>query len=290
MTTNKREDEEMLKRLERLQRQTGAAPGLAKAKDSANDSKPKSTLAEAEQALEEAKRAGRVFNEVAGVWDTVTKPIKIGWSYAKPTYEIGKHAVIKAGEALSFLAPVAKPLWNGYMALFNRAAYTKDENGDRTVLNKPRALAAVALSLMVAFTGATQGLPFAGNMLYDGTMMATTTQIDQPVYLTGANPYDNSDDIFYVKGCEELPCTDSNSVLYRVRDNFLLSAYRFTTTGHAFWPEDVGAAIPEETSACLISTYGVRNRILGMYPHITSVQCAPNSAQGQPGTFPTPVP
>jgi hypothetical protein len=216
----------------------------------------------------------------------IAKPIKFAWSYAKPTWDITSHGIARAGEALSFLAPVVTPLWNGYKSIFNRVAYTLDDHGERTVLHKPRALAAAAFSLVAAFGIVTQGLPVAGNLAYDGIMMSTTMEHGRPLYLTGANPSDDTDDIFYVKGCETLPCTDSNSVYFRLRDNAILSAYRFVTTGKAFWPEDVGAAIPEETSACTVSTYGVRVRMLGMYPHITSVQCTPSSANGhQPGTF-----
>lgn len=282
MTNHNDNDKDMLKRLERLQRQVGSAPEKS-------EGRPK-TLAEAEKALEDVQRAGRVFNEAASAWETVSRPVKWAWGYAKPTYEIGKHAVVKTGEALSFLAPVARPLWNGYKALFNRAAYTPDETGARTVLNKPRALAAVALSLVAAWGGVMHGLPFTGYLAYDGVMMAATTEHGKEVFLTGANPYDNSDDMFYVKGCEELPCTDSNSQLYRIRDNTILSAYRLVTTGRPFWPEDVGAAIPEETSACTISTYGVRLRMLGMYPHITSVQCTPIAGMpSNPVPAPAPV-
>lgn len=281
--TDQQQADEMLKRIERLKHETGAAPSPKAPAKPANDTDK--TLADAESALEKAQRASRVFNEVAGVWDAVTTPVKIAWTYIKPTWEVTKHAAAKVGEGLSFLAPVARPVWNGYKSLFNRVAYTKDEDGERTILNKPRALAAVALSAMVAFGAVTQGLPVAGNLAYDGVMMATTTEHNRPLYLTGANPSDSTDDVFYVKGCESLPCTDSNSVYFRLRDNNILSAYRLVTTGKAFWPEDVGAAIPEETSACLVSSYGVRIRMLGMYPHITSVQCAPNSAVGQPGSF-----
>jgi hypothetical protein len=270
---DKKKDDELLARVRRLQEQTGGV------RDNGKDdgkSGAKSAEQNMQDVLKTAQRASKAFNQAATVWDAVTTPLRKAWEFAQPTVELGKHAAIKTGEALSFLKPVGRPLWNGYKALFNRMAYTKDDNGARTILHKPRALGAVALTALAAYMGVTQGLPFAGNLTYDAVMMAATTQQDVPVYLTGANPSDDTDDVFYVKGCEELPCTDRNSVYYRLRDNAILSVYRFATTGKGFWPEDVGSAIPEETSLCKIDQYGIRIRALGMYPHITAVSgCTP---------------
>ncbi len=268
---DKEQADEMLKRIERLKAQSGAAPA-APAKP-AND-QPK-TLAEAESALAQAQRASRVFNEVATTWDAVTRPIKTAWTYIKPTIDIGMSAASKLADAFRFAAPVVKPFWNGYKALFNRVAYTKDEDGERTVLNKPRALVAGVLSLAMAFGAVTYGGPFMGNMAYDAAFMPTTMKTEQ-VYLTGANPSDDTDEVFYVKGCESLPCdSQTNSVYYRLRDSFPYSMYQFATSGKFFYPEHVGSAISEGVNQCTITTYGMRLPSLGMYPHILKAQCMP---------------
>lgn len=270
---DKKQADEMLKRIERLQRQTGAAADKPAAPAPANDQKK--TLAEAESALAQAQRASRVFNEVSTVWDAVAKPIKTAWSYIKPTVDVGITAASKLGEAFRFAAPVVRPFWNGYKALFNRVAYTLDDNGERTVLNKPRALVAAVTSVALAFGMVNYGGPVMGNLAYDAAFMPTTMKTEQ-VYLTGANPSDSTDNVFYVKGCESLPCnSQSNSLYYRLRGSMPYSLYQFATTGKFFYPEHVGSAISEGVNQCTITSYGMRMPSLGMYPHILKAECMP---------------
>lgn len=124
--------------------------------------------------------------------------------------------------------------------------------------------------------------------------MGTTMKYEQEIYTNGSNPVDETDNFFYVKTCEELPCDSrTNTNYYRVRDNFPLAMYRLTTQGQWYRPEDVASGIPEGTAKCTADFYGVRLRALGMYPLITSIRCTPLVAGSQdtpaPATAPAPI-
>lgn len=133
MTTDTHKEDELMKRLERLQKQAGATPP---------PTRERSAVEEAEYALTKAREASAMFNEVSGAWSAIKKPFLFAWGYIKPTYELGKYGAERTLNAvntvLPWVSPVARTCWNGYRAVFNRVAYTRDEDGERTVLNKPR--------------------------------------------------------------------------------------------------------------------------------------------------------
>ncbi len=162
--------------------------------------------------------------------------------------------------------------WRGYKNLFNKVAHTKDENGD-LVFSKKRAAGMVLATMMAAAWTVNNGLPLAVHTAYDGAMLLNSKEAT--IYLNKAQEIFPEDDIHQTSGCFQYPCTDEDTMYFRIRDNIVLDLQSWYEHGHGYYPEDVAGVIENGTNYCKIKYYGIRNKTMGWYPYIYDAECTP---------------
>ena len=95
------------------------------------------------------------------------------------------------------------------------------------------------------------------------------------------------DGTFVVVGCDEFPCSDSNSVSFKVDDSWFHDARHFILHGTPFRPDAVAAAVPPVVNKCEVTYYGWRwrpiSRTIDLWPRLLEAQCVPiNLDNGNP--------
>ncbi|RYF00589.1 MAG: hypothetical protein EOO77_33820 [Oxalobacteraceae bacterium] len=120
-------------------------------------------------------------------------------------------------------------------------------------------------------------LPVAA-FTYDAAMFAVTYDIED-IYLTNSQEIDPEHNLHSIKGCEDLPCTEANSVYYRVREDHFNSIWSMLHHGHLFYPDYVAAAVPPVVSKCHVTSYGFRFKFAmrqwNVYPDMLEAHCQP---------------
>jgi hypothetical protein len=182
---------------------------------------------------------------------------------------------------LNILRPVTrffyKPvpwLWHGYRVLWDKAVYTQDQYQNR-LFSKTRA--GVYLAATIAFVWYL-AVPLTV-MVFDTGLYLATAKRAETVYLTNSQEILPESNEHSVQGCHELPCTDHNSVYYRIRASNFNEVWSVLHGKGLFFPDYVAAAVPVSISKCTISSYGVRVKLLmrgfDLYPDLLEAECTP---------------
>jgi hypothetical protein len=179
-----------------------------------------------------------------------------------------------------------------YVKMFNAISYKKDENGEEH-LSKKRAAGVIACTAAAAMVAA----PFAGEMAWSTFSAAwwLTTRQTETLYLHNATPTGTNE--FIVVGCDEFPCSDSNSVSFKVDDSWFHDARHFILHGTPFRPDAVAAAVPPVVNKCEVTYYGWRwrpiSRTLDLWPRMLEASCLPINPDDVPAnaraTIPAPA-
>jgi hypothetical protein len=168
------------------------------------------------------------------------------------------------------LKPLAGPAWRGAKWAWDRAAYTKNDEGERE-FSKTRAGLLVTAVLLLIFTGAGSALVHSGLQC----VWWLTTRYTDTIYLNQSE--EPSPHMHSVKGCHDLPCTDQNSVYFRVEDSWFHDIRSLIVHHDLFYPDFVAGAVPPGVNKCKITAYGVRwklfTRFLEIYPRLLEVEC-----------------
>jgi hypothetical protein len=172
-----------------------------------------------------------------------------------------------------------------YRALWARWVYAKDAYGDPE-FSKARGgimiLATIAVCYLVygvATVAAT--LPW----------YLATVQHNEQLYLSNSQNLSGEAggrEIHEVYGCETLPCTDQNTVTFRVRASWFNEVWSVLHHGSLFYPGYVAAAVNPVVNRCIITSYGIRKKFLvrawELYPDLVQVECMPtNGDEGKDG-------
>ena len=185
------------------------------------------------------------------------------------------------------IAPVTRRIWQflrwafaRYRALWARCVYAKDAYGDPE-FSKARGgimiLATIAVCYLVYAVAAVASiLPW----------YLATVRHDEQLYLSNSQNLSRSHtdgwEIHEVFGCETLPCTDQNTVTFRVRATWFNEVWSVLHHGSLFYPGYVAAAVSPVLNRCVITSYGVRRKFLiqswDLYPDLVQVECMPTDA------------
>jgi hypothetical protein len=115
--------------------------------------------------------------------------------------------------------------------------------------------------------------------MIDCGLYFTTAKHNDSVYLFNAQEIDPIENIHSVQGCYKLPCTDQDSIYFRIRATPFNEAWNIVHHGEFFFSDYVAAAIPITISRCTITSYGIRLRLfmrfLNMYPDMLESTCTP---------------
>lgn len=209
------------------------------------------------QTHENISRAATAFNRAAQT---------VGWLYENVVQPVAHVTEPYLGWA-----------WRRYAKLWNRVTMVKDEFGDEQ-FSKKRAGMMVIGTLAATIAAPTVVTETAAFTWEAGWMASTYHHSD--LYLSNAQEIDHANDLWSVTGCEQLPCTDENSIYFRIQPSLLHNLWSLGANHNLFFADNVAGAIPQGVSKCSIGTYGLRGRFLvrnlQWYPQLMRVNsCTP---------------
>lgn len=171
--------------------------------------------------------------------------------------------------------------------LYKKAAVSYEDDGTKKN-HYARGAASIAFSLAATAAIAGAVVPVA-NIAYDTAMYAATNKTET-LWMTGTDLVDEDEGVYTAGGCKELPCSEANSIYFKIRPSLFLEGKTLMESGGRNWwqPETQIAAIPEVTSRCTVEYAGIRFKPLKWYPYILETQCSHRMEQAQPD-MPTPA-
>lgn len=114
--------------------------------------------------------------------------------------------------------------------------------------------------------------------VWQAGLMATTWK-DEVVFLTNSEEVDPIGEVHSIRGCRNIPCTESDAIYYRVRASWMHDLYALKKRQHFFYPEEVAGVVAPGVNRCEVSSYGIRVRALmrgwGIYPDMLNAICTP---------------
>ncbi|RYD55143.1 MAG: hypothetical protein EOP83_21750 [Verrucomicrobiaceae bacterium] len=172
------------------------------------------------------------------------------------------------------IRPVTWPLWRfarylfrQYRRVWDKAVYKRSGHFSR--IRAGGMILATAAAFYVA-------LPVVKFFL-DAGLFAVTYGTEE-VYLSKSQEIDSANNTHSVTGCESLPCTEANSIYYRVREDTFNSLWSMIHHGGLFYPDYVAAAVPG-VSKCTVTSYGFRFKFAmrqwDIYPDMLEAHCQP---------------
>lgn len=183
------------------------------------------------------------------------------------------------------VAPIARPLfrlarwaWGRYRALWSAIVYLKDEHGVLR-FSKTRAGAMVTATVACIYLAS-----HVIELFWHTGLYAVTADRGETVYLISSQEIFPELNIHNVKGCESLPCTEQNSIYFRVRPTTFNHIWSLVNHSTIFFPDYVAAAAPQGIAKCSITSYGVRWKFVmrviqdvDFYPDILAISCEQRS-------------
>jgi hypothetical protein len=119
---------------------------------------------------------------------------------------------------------------------------------------------------------------------WDAAIYALTAQRDEHVYLLGSQEIDPWTGAHNIEGCSALPCSDRDAIYFRTEGGLFNNLWSLSHGRGLFYPEYVGAAVPYNTSRCVITSYGLRVRfpfrLINTYSYLLAVTCSPITDKG----------
>jgi len=188
----------------------------------------------------------------------------------------------------SILRPVARLaafplgfLGRWYRRIWDKVVYVEDRYKNR-MFSKTRAGVFLTATLVFAWFILVPALVF----LFDLGLYFATVRKDEVVYLTNSQEIIPEENVHSVQGCHSLPCTDENSVYFRIRGTWFNEAWSLVHGHGLFFPDYIAAAVPLSISKCTITSYGVRIKLvmrgMDIYPDVLQTKCAPLQIEGVP--------
>lgn len=171
------------------------------------------------------------------------------------------------------IRPVTLPFWRlgrylfrQYRRLWDRVVYTRSGTFSRVRAG------AMIVATAASFWIITPVLQFVA----EASLFAVTYGTEE-IYLIKSQEIDSNDNLHAVTGCEQLPCTEANSVYYRVREDNFNSLWSLLRHGTLFYPDYV-ATVPG-LSKCRVTSYGIRFKFAmrqwNVYPDMLEAHCDP---------------
>jgi len=113
----------------------------------------------------------------------------------------------------------------------------------------------------------------------DCGLYLTTVKRDDAVYLFNSQEIDPVENVHSVQGCYKIPCSDADSIYFRIRPTWFNESWNIAHHGEPFFSDYVAAAIPITVSRCVITSYGFRMRLFmrgfNVYPDLLQSVCTP---------------
>lgn len=170
-----------------------------------------------------------------------------------------------------------KKCWHWYRLLWDRIVYNTDEYHVRYFVKWRAGTLILATVAMIGY-----GIPIGIGFLWDSGLYILTSQRNEVLYLHRAQEIVPHENIFAISGCDVLPCSDQESMYFRVRSNLFNQLWSWIHHYSIFYPDFVAGAVPDVVSKCVVTTYGIRKKLfirgLEIYPDLIEVKsCSPTT-------------
>lgn len=187
-----------------------------------------------------------------------------------------------------FWKPAKWIFWK-YVALWNLVTYKNDQYGTR-IFSKIR-----GVTMVIATGGFLYATPAMADFVWDAAILYPLTSKVHTVYMNGQQKVPGLDEeIHEAGGCDDHPgCSGTETSAYRIRSTpfnqfwSIVRHFEWYDPVNLFYPDYIARAIPQQTSKCLIHSYGWRQKFVGrslyrsfdMYADILEViKCDPVEA------------
>lgn len=121
-------------------------------------------------------------------------------------------------------------------------------------------------------------IPATVQFVWQAGLMATTMRHEQ-IFLTNAEQLDDTGDLQSIRGCRKIPCSEGDSIYFRVQPNLLHHLYSLATRGNLFYPDYVASVVAPGVNQCEVTSYGLRLRFLmrgyNIFPDMLDATCTP---------------
>jgi hypothetical protein len=193
--------------------------------------------------------------------------------------------LLQVGQALfwiyqKFLRPITSRLWRlagwlftWYRRIWRRWTYYTNEYGVQRFSKIRGGL------MIIATVVALHYVPHTLFFMWQAGLYTVTSNVNETVYLTNSQEIDPVENVHSVQGCHSLPCTDDNSVYFRIRATYFHEVWSLLNGHGFFFPDYVAAAVPIGASKCVITAYGIRVKLFmragNIYPDLLAISCQP---------------
>lgn len=141
--------------------------------------------------------------------------------------------------------------------------------------NFSRKRAGVTIASMIAFF---YMIPFIIYFVFHIILISFTYE-NEKLYLTNSQEINAEDDIHAIRGCESLPCAESNAIYFRVRPTFITHGYAMYDHFGLFYPDLTASVVSPGVNECQVKSYGIRVKTLmrrwDVYPDMLDAVCQP---------------
>jgi hypothetical protein len=169
-------------------------------------------------------------------------------------------------------------LWRFYRFLWDKVVHYEDAYQNRQ-FSKTRAGIFLLLSAGFAWYVFIPAIVF----IFHTILYLTTVKPDEVVFLTNSQEIMPHENEHSVQGCHALPCTDQNSIYFRIRASYFNEVWSILSGRGLFFPDYVAASVPVAVSRCKITSYGLRIKLLmrgfDIYPDLLRTECTPLGEQ-----------
>lgn len=165
-------------------------------------------------------------------------------------------------------------IWRLFRFLWDKAVYYEDSFQNRQ-FSKTRA----GLFLLTFAVVAWYIIVPAAILAFDTALYLATVKRNEIVFLTNSQEIKPGENEHSVQGCHAIPCTDENSIYFRIRASNFNEVWSILHGDGLFFPDYVAASVPVSISRCKITSYGLRIKLLmrglDMYPDLLKTECSP---------------
>jgi hypothetical protein len=167
-----------------------------------------------------------------------------------------------------------RPFWwliKQYVKLWNWVVIVRDPYG-KPLFSKTRAgLMVVATLLFWIFL-----VDPIFDIAWNSALYMATARVNEEVILLSSQEVDSDRNTHNIEGCLKFPCSDADSLYFRVRASLFNNVWNIVHGKGLFYPDYLAAAIPTVPSRCVITSYGFRAnmilRNLNTFPEVLEVK------------------
>lgn len=218
------------------------------------------SFAEGQRHAYQSKTA-RTARDVAGVtWFIAGLAMGLHWAW-----------IVVLTPTMRFLRRPAMWLARQYGRLWDRVVIVHDPYG-KPGFSKTRAGLMVIATAFVWFFLLTPAI----ELTFDFIVYIATVRVDESVILLSSQEIDIDRNTHNIEGCWHFPCSDTDSVYFRVQNSTFNNAWNLLHGKGLFLPDYVAAAVPTVPSRCVITSFGLRwsfiVRDFNLFPQVLAVK------------------